>query len=84
MDIDYIRVIDSFVETVITPILVIDDRSYVISSNKAAVDLLGNDFSNERQICIFYNYLFSDIVQHYNFLLIEGVSIEYRINETEN
>ena len=43
MDIDYIRVIDSFVETVNTPILVIDDRSYVISSNKAAVDLLGND-----------------------------------------
>ena len=41
MDIDYIRVIDSFVETVNTPILVIDDRSYVISSNKAAVDLLG-------------------------------------------
>ena len=44
MDLDYIRVIDSFVETVNTPILVIDDRSYVISSNKAVVDLLGNDF----------------------------------------
>ena len=33
MDLDYIRVIDSFVETVNTPILVIDDRFYVISSN---------------------------------------------------
>jgi hypothetical protein len=44
MDLDYIRVIDSFVETVNTPKLVIDNRSYVISSNKAAVDLLGNDF----------------------------------------
>jgi len=39
---------------------------------------------DERQICIFYNYLFSDIVQPHNFLLIEGVSIECRINETEN
>ena len=46
MDINYIRVIDNFVETVNTPILVIDDRSYVISSNKAAVDLLGNDFKD--------------------------------------
>ena len=44
MNMDYISVIDNFVETVRTPILVIDDRSYVISSNKAAVDLLGNDF----------------------------------------
>ena len=33
MDLDYIRVIDSFVETVNTPILVIDNSSYVISSN---------------------------------------------------
>ena len=33
MNMDYIKVIDSFVETVNTPILVIDDRSYVISSN---------------------------------------------------
>jgi two-component system phosphate regulon sensor histidine kinase PhoR len=41
---DYISVIDNFVETVSTPIIVIDDRSYVISSNKAAVDLLGSDF----------------------------------------
>ena len=46
MNMDYIKVIDSFVETVNTPILVIDDRSYVISSNKAAVDLLGNDFKD--------------------------------------
>jgi hypothetical protein len=46
MDLDYIRVIDSFVETVNTPILVIDNRSYVILSNKAAVDLLGNDFKD--------------------------------------
>jgi two-component system phosphate regulon sensor histidine kinase PhoR len=44
MSMDYIGVINNFVETVRTPILVIDDRSYVISSNKAAVDLLGNDF----------------------------------------
>jgi hypothetical protein len=46
MEIDYIRVIDSFVETVNTPIVVIDDRSYIISSNKAAVDLLGDDFKD--------------------------------------
>ena len=39
---------------------------------------------NERQICIFYNYLFSDIVQSHIFLIIEGVSLECRINETEN
>ncbi len=44
MNMDYISVIDNFVETVSTPIIVIDDRSYVISSNKAAVDLLGGDF----------------------------------------
>jgi two-component system phosphate regulon sensor histidine kinase PhoR len=44
MNMDYISVIDNFVETVSTPIIVIDDRSYVISSNKAAVDLLGSDF----------------------------------------
>ena len=43
MNMDYISVIDNFVETVSTPIIVIDDRSYVISSNKAAVDLLGSD-----------------------------------------
>ena len=46
MNMDNIKVIDSFVETVNTPILVIDDRSYVISSNKAAVNLLGNDFKD--------------------------------------
>ena len=46
MNMDYISVIDNFVETVSTPILVIDDRSYVISSNKAAVDLLGSDFKD--------------------------------------
>ena len=37
MDIDYIRGIDSFVETVNTSTLVIDECFYVISSNKAAV-----------------------------------------------
>ena len=46
MNMDYISVIDNFVETVSTPIIVIDDRSYVISSNKAAVDLLGSDFKD--------------------------------------
>ena len=46
MNMDYISVIDNFVDTVSTPILVIDDRSHVISSNKAAVDLLGNDFKD--------------------------------------
>ena len=34
MSMDYIGVIENFVETVSTPILVIDDRSYVIASNK--------------------------------------------------
>ena len=46
MNMDYISVIDNFVDTVSTPILVIDDRSHVISSNKAAVDLLGSDFKD--------------------------------------
>ena len=46
MTMDYISVIDNFVDTVSTPILVIDDRSHVISSNKAAVDILGNDFKD--------------------------------------
>ena len=46
MNMDYISVIDNFVETVSTPIIVIDDRFYVISSNKAAVDLLGSDFKD--------------------------------------
>ena len=44
MSMDYISVIENFVETVSTLILVIDDRSYVIASNKAAADLLGSDF----------------------------------------
>ena len=39
MSMDYIGVINNFVETVRTPILVIDDRSYVISSNKAGLAL---------------------------------------------
>ena len=46
MSMDYIGVIENFVETVSTPILVIDDRSYVIASNKAAVDLLGSDLKD--------------------------------------
>ena len=46
MIMDYIGVIENFVETVSTPILVINDRSCVIASNKAAVDLLGSDFKD--------------------------------------
>ena len=46
MSMDYVGVIENFVETVSTPILVLDDRSYVIASNKAAVDLLGSDFKD--------------------------------------
>ena len=89
MDIDYIRVIDSFVETVNTPILVIDDRSYVISSNKAAVDLLGNDFKDRhfyvaiRQpaiINLFENVSGSDEIQKENFYkTVSGVDRTYEV-----
>ena len=89
MDIDYIRVIDSFVETVNTPILVIDDRSYVISSNKAAVDLLGNDFKDRhfyvaiRQpaiINLFENVSGSNDIQKENFYkTVSGVDRTYEV-----
>ena len=89
MDIDYIRVIDSFVETVNTPILVIDDRSYVISSNKAAVDLLGNDFKDRhfyvaiRQpaiINLFENVSGSNEIQKENFYkTVSGVDRTYEV-----
>ena len=89
MDIDYIRVIDSFVETVNTAILVIDDRSYVISSNKAAVDLLGNDFKDRhfyvaiRQpaiINLFENVSGSDEIQKENFYkTVSGVDRTYEV-----
>ena len=89
MDIDYIRVIDSFVETVNTPILVIDDRSYVISSNKAAVDLLGNDFKDRhfyvaiRQpaiINLFENVSGSNEIQKENFYkTVTGVDRTYEV-----
>ena len=89
MDIDYIRVIDSFVETVNTPILVIGDRSYVISSNKAAVDLLGNDFKDRhfyvaiRQpaiINLFENVSGSNEIQKENFYkTISGVDRTYEV-----
>ena len=89
MDIDYIRVIDSFVETVNTPILVIDDRSYVISSNKAAVDLLGNDFKDRhfyvaiRQpaiINLLENVSGSNEIQKENFYkTVSGVDRTYEV-----
>jgi two-component system phosphate regulon sensor histidine kinase PhoR len=89
MDIDYIRVIDSFVETVNTPILVIDERSYVISSNKAAVDLLGNDFKDRhfyvaiRQpaiINLFENVSGSNEIQKENFYkTVTGVDRTYEV-----
>ena len=89
MDIDYIRVIDTFVETVNTPILVIDDRSYVISSNKAAVDLLGNDFKDRhfyvaiRQpaiINLFENVSGSNEIQKENFYkTVSGVDRTYEV-----
>ena len=89
MDIDYIRVIDSFVETVNTPILVIDDRSYVISSNKAAVDLLGSDFKDRhfyvaiRQpaiINLFENVSGSNEIQKENFYkTVSGVDRTYEV-----
>ena len=89
MDINYIRVIDNFVETVNTPLLVIDDRSYVISSNKAAVDLLGNDFKDRhfyvaiRQpaiINLFENVSGSNEIQKENFYkTVSGVDRTYEV-----
>ena len=89
MNMDYIKVIDSFVETVNTPILVIDDRSYVISSNKAAVDLLGNDFKDRhfyvaiRQpaiINLFENVSGSNEIQKENFYkTVTGVDRTYEV-----
>ena len=89
MDLDYIRVIDSFVETVNTPILVIDNRSYVISSNKAAVDLLGNDFKDRhfyvaiRQpaiINLLENVSGSNEIQKENFYkTVSGVDRTYEV-----
>ena len=89
MDINYIRVIDNFVETVNTPILVIDDRSYVISSNKAAFDLLGNDFKDRhfyvaiRQpaiINLFENVSGSNEIQKENFYkTVSGVDRTYEV-----
>ena len=89
MDLDYIRFTDSFVETVNTRILVIDNRSYVISSNKAAVDLLGNDFKDRhfyvaiRQpaiINLFENVSGSNEIQKENFYkTVTGVDRTYEV-----
>ena len=89
MNMDYIKVIDSFVETVNTPILVIDHRSYVISSNKAAVELLGNDFKDRhfyvaiRQpaiINLFENVSGSNEIQKENFYkTVTGVDRTYEV-----
>jgi len=89
MDLEFISVIDSFVETVNTPILVVDNRSYVISSNKAAVDLLGNDFKDRhfyvaiRQpaiINLFENVSGSNEIQKENFYkTVSGVDRTYEV-----